>query len=268
MLFLSTQDHIEVLKNLIALGRPKMFMVSPIKYSNEYTSLMVSFLLHNISASESLLTLYNTYSNQWFPTNIGYIIVRTMFETDITAHYITKDPTKRSLQYIQYGAIIDKKQLAMCINLCNSTNNSTKEYMQLMFKERYKNKEEEINNQYNKIKNNYTHNNKNGKKTLYKNWSGKSIHNMAIEVDHKEVYETLYTELSSFTHVDVKLATRFLRVDLKGPYWSNKASENDLGSVFQYADIFLTCFLKLFGKEMTIWDEEEVDNCWNIKKRS
>ena len=95
-----------------------------------------------------------------------------------------------------------------------------------------------------------------------RNWAGKSIRKMAIEVDHEEAYDIFYADLSSFTHADVRLANRFLRLNSTGMSWSSGASYPDVGGVFRYADIFLSCFLGLFGQEFKMWTEEEVKNCW------
>ena len=51
----------------------------------EYTSLMLCFLLHNLSSAETLLQLSSSFGNDWFPVTVGYTIARTMFETDVTA---------------------------------------------------------------------------------------------------------------------------------------------------------------------------------------
>ena len=60
------------------------------------------------------------------------------------------------------------------------------------------------------------------------------------------------------------LANRFLRMKTDGPTWTQRASEYDVGHVFRYAAIFLTCFLDLFGKEFGTWDAAQVQACWDI----
>jgi hypothetical protein len=89
---------------------------------------------------------------------------------------------------------------------------------------------------------------------------------MAIEVDHEEAYDIFYAELSSFTHVDVNLANRFLRIGPDGLSWSQRPSQFDVGNVFRYAAIFLTCFLELFAEKFDVWSKDEVRKCWDVKK--
>jgi hypothetical protein len=85
---------------------------------------------------------------------------------------------------------------------------------------------------------------------------------MAVEVDHAESYDVFYSDLSSFTHADVRLADRFLRVPRDGPLLTNRAHEGDVGAVYRYTGIFLTCLLGLSGREFGMWTREEVDRCW------
>jgi hypothetical protein len=85
---------------------------------------------------------------------------------------------------------------------------------------------------------------------------------MASEVDHIEAYDVFYSELSLFTHADVRLADRYLQHRPDGPIWSQKANEFDVGNVFRHAASFLTCNLELFGNQFNIWTEAEVSDCW------
>jgi hypothetical protein len=91
---------------------------------------------------------------------------------------------------------------------------------------------------------------------------------MAKEVDHVEAYDIFYADLSSFAHVNVMLANRFLRlkglVDGDGPGWSQRANEYDVANTFRYAATFLTCFLELFGKTFGLWNAEQVRVCWEF----
>jgi len=72
---------------------------------------MMSFMLHNLTAAETLLRLAHFPGNDWFPVTIGYVIDRSIFEVMINAHYIAKDPVQRSRQYIEYKHVIDHKSL-------------------------------------------------------------------------------------------------------------------------------------------------------------
>ena len=105
---------------------------------------------------------------------------------------------------------------------------------------------------------------KSGKHQIYSNWTGKSIRQLAIEVDHKEAYDVFYSELSSFTHGDVALANRFLRTKSEEILWSQKANEYDVANIFRYAATFFTCFLELFGEQFNTWTLSEVEKCWKF----
>jgi hypothetical protein len=55
----------------------------------EYTSLMICFLLHELSTAETLLRIVGSFGDKWFPVTVGYTVTRAMFETDVTGHYLT-----------------------------------------------------------------------------------------------------------------------------------------------------------------------------------
>ena len=88
---------------------------------------------------------------------------------------------------------------------------------------------------------------------------------MAVEVDHVEAYDIFYSELLSFTHVDVYLANRFLRVRADGPVWSQRADEGDVGNVFRHAACVLTCHLELFSRQLKTWPELDVQTAGRRK---
>ena len=91
------------------------------------------------------------------------------------------------------------------------------------------------------------------------------MHQMAIDVAHEEAYDVFYTELSSFTHADVRLANRFLRLRSDGMSWSQRSREFDVGNVFRHAASFLTCYLNLFGKQFGVWEATTIERCWDVE---
>lgn len=107
---LTSNQHRQVLERLVELGKS-----ADVKHLHsagpEYTSLMVSFLMHCIAAAESLLRLHDCFGRDYFPTTVGYVIVRPIFKIDVTAHYITLDPIPRSHQYIEFESILNKRQM-------------------------------------------------------------------------------------------------------------------------------------------------------------
>jgi len=122
----------------------------------------------------------------------------------------------------------------------------------------------EISKKFDVVASQFTRTTKNGKQAVFQNWSGKKLRDMAIEVNHVEAYDIFYAELSSFAHVDVHLADRFLQHRLDGPVWSQRADEFDIGNVFRHAASFLTCYLEMFGRQFKTWPETEVENCWQM----
>jgi len=183
----------------------------------------------------------------------------------VTAHYIAQAPIERSRRYIEFEHVIQKNALEAIERHRKSGNSSWREGMELLYKNEYGARKNKIDSDYASVRSQFE--NKNGKRAT--SWSGKSIYAMAKDVNHVEAYDVFYAELSSFAHVNVMLANRFLRLqgwEGDGPLWSQRANEFDVAHVFQHAATFLTCFLELFGKEFRLWNKEEVMSCWDFPK--
>lgn len=253
MLFLTPDQHRDVLRRLVDLGGRVANGVPNDDAELGYTSLMVCFLLQNLSAGEALLRMLSSFGNDWYPVTVGYAIARTMFEVDVTAHYITNAPTERAQQYIQFTAVLNKHAMDACKKHRGSKDLQWREAMDLLWKNHWAQRESEVVEKFNAVAPQFTR---------VKNWSGKTIRQIALEVDHEEAYDIFYAELSSFTHADVHLADRFLQLRHDGPIWSQKAREYDVGNVFRHAASFLTCNLDLFGRQFKTWTEAEVADCW------
>jgi hypothetical protein len=43
-----------------------------------------------------------------------------------------------------------------------------------------------------------------------------------------------------------------------------RANPFDVGNVFRYAGIFLSCFFELFGQQLAVWDPADVAACWDF----
>jgi len=262
MLFLTKDEHRIVLDRLVTLGK-SITGVPTHDAGIEFTSLLSCFHLHCIGAAQSILALETQFGSEWFPTTTGYIIARSIFEVDVTSHYIALDPTNRSRQYIDFEKVILKNKLEAVERNLTSPNVSWKEGAMLEFQNYWAPKKASIDAEYSLISSQFE---VGGKRV--RNWSGKSLYGMAKAVDHVEAYESYYSDLSSFAHVDVMMANRFLRNDGlskgDGPAWSMRAEEGDVGKVYLYADTFLTCFLMLLGKEFKFWDDKKVLECWNF----
>jgi hypothetical protein len=262
---LTNDEHRHVLEQLVKLA-------NSVKGTNdhaegiEYTSLMVCFLMHNVISAETLLRLHNAFTEEWFPITVGYTVARTMFEIDVTSHYITLYPKERSRQYIEFGRVLEKREMDVCTKHRSSSNPQWCFAMNKVWNGRWASKEIEVNEKYNAVRSSFETITKKGKSIPFRNWSGKSIHQMAIEVSHEEAYDIFYTELSSFTHADVRLADRFLQIRAAGMSWSQRSNEFDVGNVFRHAAIFLTCFLELFAKQFAVLKKDDIETCWNIGK--
>lgn len=265
MLFLTVKQHQEVVRHLLDLGRSYANKGIPSHSSGlAYTSLMICFLLHELSAAESLLRICGSFGEEWFPVTSGYAIARTMFETDITAHYITIAPAERALQYIEFGAVLNKNKMDACLKHKKSTKPDWREAMSLLWQHNWGPREPDVVKAFDAVAAKFTRKNRDGKEIRFRNWSGKDIRQMAVDVDHVEAYDIFYSELSSFTHVDVHLANRFLKVRPDGPVWSQRAEEGDVGNVFRHAASFLTCYLELFSRQFKVWSAVDVQDCWAV----
>jgi len=263
--FLTVEQHLQVLSRLLNLAR-KADAVSIHVAGPEFTSLMVCFLLHDIAAADSLVRLRQSFGEKWFPTTVGYLIARSMFETDVTAHFISQQPKDRAHQYILFERVLKKREMDTCIELRDSKDSQWREAMRLLWQTRWANEEHQVNDKYEEVRSRFEARGRNGKMRRFESWSGLRIRDMAVEVDHKEAYDVFYSELSSFAHGDVRLANRFLSVRPEGVGWSNRAREFDVGNVFRHAASFLTCYLELFGHQFNLWDAESVERCWDVEK--
>ena len=268
MLFLTADQHREVLRRLIAVGERSARGIRHHRVSLEYSSLMLCFLLQNLSAAETFSRLFTSFGMEWYPVGVSYAVVRVMFEVDVTAHYITQSPLERARQYVDFGAILTKRSMDACKKHCGSKDLQWQEAMRLEWQNHWAPREIEVNKQFEAVAHSFKCTNKKGKTAVFQNWSGKTLRQMATEVDHLEAYDTFYGELSSFAHADVHLADRYLRSDSDGPIWSQRAGDGDVGNVFRHAASFLTCFLELFGKQFGTCTEKDVSQCWQIDSHS
>lgn len=229
----------------------------------EYTSLMSSFLMHNVSGARSLLALYESSGVEWFPVSVGYGIARTMFEVDVTAHYISQSPQERACQYILFEHILNKQKMDVCNKHRKSTDPLWREAMEVEWQAKWLEREQEVNEKFAEFAPLFT---SRGKKTrLFQNWSGKKISDLASEVGHKEAYDTFYKDLSSYTHVDVNAVNRYLHLSPDGLSWTQRANEYDVGEILHDAASFLTCYLRHFGSQFSVLDAASVDSCWDAE---
>lgn len=265
VLFLTARQHHEIVRRLLDFGKDHADRIPFHPAGMEYTSLMNCFLLHNLSAAETLLRISGSFGATWFPVTVGYTIVRTMFEADVTAHYVSQAPADRARQYIDFGAVLNKRQMDACLEHRNSKDPQWRESMSLLWQHHWEPRRPDISKKFDAVAPQFTRKVRDGKTMVWRNWSGVSLRQMAIAVDHVEAYDIFYSELSSFTHVDVHLADRFLQRRPDGPVWSQRAEEGDVGNVFRYAASFLTCYLELFGRQFKTWPEAAVQGCWKTE---
>jgi len=263
--FLTVKKHQHVLSRLLAVGR-SVNGAATYAADPEYLSLMVCFLMHEMSAAESILCLYQSFSVEWFPATVGYLIARSMFETDVTAHYISQQSSDRVHRYILFEHILNKSEMDTCARQraakipsgvklwtrCGNING------------RRGNKRSTL--RYDEVRRHFESAGKSGRARAYRNWSGKNIREMAVEVAHEEAYDVFYAELSSFTHADIQLANRFLRLGTGGMSWSQRAREFDVGNVLRHAASFSDLLPgALFGRQIGAWDQRTVNACWNVE---
>jgi hypothetical protein len=72
MLFLTVEQHQQVLRSLLEFAKSRMSKIPFHPAGVEYTSLMNCFLLHNLSAVETLLQISDSFGDSWFPVSVGH----------------------------------------------------------------------------------------------------------------------------------------------------------------------------------------------------
>jgi hypothetical protein len=260
----TVEQHQQVVSRLVSLGE-RVRILPEHSAGFEYTSLMTCFLLHNLSCGKALGTLTSSHGNDWFPSSVGYGLVRSLFETEVTAHYISAAPTERSKQYIDFLHILKKREMDNCATHRTSKHDSWREGMQLQWNAVWAEREQGVNRRYAAALPRFQKTSKKGRVSEYVNWSGKSIRDVAVEVDHEEAYDVFYSYLSSFAHADIHLADLFLKLGPNGAEWSERSDEAHVGNVFRHAAAFLTCFLDLVGDEFHTWAQTETRLCWDYE---
>jgi hypothetical protein len=267
MLYLTEEQHLDVLDRLILLARTaKNTPVHPAGLP--YTSLMICFLMHQMTAAETLKALYKSTGPEWFPRTVGFTIVRPMFEIDITAHYISQSPLERSLRFIEYSNVLNYNQMQKVKLHRNSPKPTWNESMSLLWEHEYCRREKDIENEFNRVLPMFGSHDHKGRLTLSHNWSGLSIKEMAKRVDHVEAYDVFYSDLSSYTHADVHLADSFLHLSNEGKRWTMRAHEGDFAFTVRYAITFLECFLTLFAAEFGSWSQSDVASAWTFPENN
>jgi len=259
-------QHIELVDRLLTLARKKFLAGELLKFhpeGTEYTSLMVCFFLHIASGVDTIMRLYKLNST-WFPTTNAFVILRSVFEADVTAHYISKQPKERAVSFVKYGRILKKKRLDTLLKHNQTKDETWNQIISAELKEYYIPNQAKIEGKYREVKGSFEFVTKEGKVRPYCNWANKTLRDMAKEVDHEIEYDIFYTYLSSFTHVDIQLADRFLKSDNNGLFWTCRADEVSVAFVFSYAATFFSCFLALMGRQFQVEIEDDLARCWNF----
>jgi len=262
---LKTHQYVEVAVRLVELTNqnfPEHKGVEIHKAGISYTSLMVCFRMHLIR-SMIIMTKFYKLSPNYFPVTTAYLILRTMFEININAHYISQDPERRSNEFIDYGNIIDKRKIDKYSKHKNTKKKDWAEFINAILKYDYPNKKEIVHN-YENVKSKFEYTNSKGAKKLFSNWANKSLYKMACEVDHEIEYDFFYSRYSNFVHGNIKLADRFLKIKGDKMWWSGETFEPEVAFAFRDASAVFGCFLSLLGKQWNKVIDEEIKNCWNF----
>lgn len=255
----SLDKNVEVLQNLLKLSKSEK-EVRMHKSGIEYTAIMNSFLLLMISASESLITLYLSFSKDWFPAIVGFNIVRQMFEIDLTGRYINLEPQKHAQLYVEYDRVIEYKKMNCIYRNLESENPLWRNLLNTIWSSWNKDKDK-IEKNFNDVKHKFGRYNNKNKWILFQNWSGKNISEMAKEVDRKEMYDLFYTTLSNYTHSNAMTLRSTIIVERDKIKSTMQTKKEDIGYVFEYAIIFFTSFLELFGEDFKVWNTSEINEC-------
>lgn len=214
------------------------------------------------SSADSLVYLYRR-NPEWFPVVVGYVTARSMFEADISAHYISQQPRERATQYIEFKRVLDKKRLDAWLRHSEHKNKGKREFVQSVVSYELNSQEAIINKEYQAILPRFQFVNEKGKRKPYENWAHLSFKNMAKAVDHEMEYDLFYSDLSNFVHGNIALADRFLRADRDGLLWSVRARDEDVGGVFRYVATFFSCFLELYGRQFNLKLDSQIESLWD-----
>jgi hypothetical protein len=256
---LTADEHFQVLVNLTELGKTAGTITSR-RFGKDYPFLMGCFLAHNLTCAETLIDLQKLRKCDDFPVAVGYSIVRTMFEIDVNAHFITIDPSKRSQQYVNFRKVLVKNEMESIRKHLGSLQGNWGEACNAMWENSWSRRDKEILEDANLA---CEWMKSEGLKPSKWKWSGLDVKTMSEQVDHTEAYDILYSKLSSFSHMDVTAATRYAHSDGKGLVINRRSRELEVADVFRYADTFMTCFLELFGKQFGSWSKAKVVKCWD-----
>lgn len=263
MNFLSEEQwvpyHRDVLARLLALASSPAGVPTH-SAGVEYTSLMSCFLIQNIASAQALLSLLGAVGAEWFPVVPAFSIARTVFEVDLTAHYISRSPAERAGDYILFEHVLNKRTMDACARHRQSTDEDWRQAMEIEWDARWRDREGQVNAEFERVRQHFTIPGKYPK--LYNNWSGKSLRKMAVEVGQVEAYDTFYAQLSSFSHGDIQMANRFVKLQPGGFSWSQRANWYDVGEVLHHTAVFAASFLGLYGEEFGAWDDTAVEECW------
>jgi len=75
-----------------------------------------------------------------------------MFEADVTAHYISQQPTEGSRQYILFRRVLDTQQMDSCAKHRRSHDAGWREAMELIWERQWAQREQEVRSGYNEVR--------------------------------------------------------------------------------------------------------------------
>jgi hypothetical protein len=229
----------------------------------EYVSLMMSFLLHFCSTIDALIALYKSNPTT-FPVSSALVLTRCLFEVNVTALYISDEPEKRALSFIEYHNILRMQAFTRLTKLKSANNSQWSTYISTAIEQEYAPNQRTIEAEYARVKPQFEFIDKNGKLRPFSNWANKSLKDIARLVNHEIEYDLFYAELSEFTHSTVHLADLFLKSSHWPPRWSTHADEDNIDIVFAYASEFFSCFLSRMSKEFHLDIQEQIDSCASL----
>lgn len=172
------------------------------------------------------------------------ILLRTLFEILINLSYLSKDSTTRSKQFIEFF-FIERKHLL----------DSIRKHYRTTYDNIDPNIKNKIVTDYNRVKNNYSNETQ---------WSGKSIHQMAIDLGYnaKYWYDIVYSPESTYVHSSVSSSDKFLKKINNQKYVLVGPGYFQAFDVISKASEFTREMLLLSSK---IWEvsAEKVNDAWN-----
>lgn len=168
-------------------------------------------------------------------------LLRNLFEIVVNTLYISKDPLQRARVFLEYDHV-QKRMLLVTLQKANDP------WSAKVLLGTVPEKVKEIEEQYERVKDNY--------KNLYR-WSGKTIRKMAQDVGLNWHYDFAYWLWSNLAHVSPRAVDEYLKVNKRG---INVAmpSDEDISRVLKSSCVYFLMIMDKMNKVYALGFDEKI----------